>query len=99
MERSKFLENLSPIASQESFSGFYRDFKMSYECMTEVRKLELELASTKKMLNEALRFLGKVSGLMDCDAKYFSDCSACDLEDFVRIASEMLAKHEKKEGV
>lgn len=35
--------NQSPVASKESYSGYYRGFQMSYECMIEVRKMEGQL--------------------------------------------------------
>lgn len=50
-ERSKFVFNDSPVVSRDSFSSFYRDFRMSYECMLEVRKLEAERDSAEEILN------------------------------------------------
>lgn len=34
------MHNDSPMESVESYSGFYRGFQMSYECMWHVRRLE-----------------------------------------------------------
>jgi hypothetical protein len=36
-------ENDSPDSSKDSYSGYYRNIKMSYECMIEVRSLERRL--------------------------------------------------------
>lgn len=43
-------DNRTPIVSKDSYSGYYRDFKMTYECMIEVRKLEAKLLQAENNL-------------------------------------------------
>lgn len=45
------VHNDSPIVSEDSYSGFYRDFKMSYECMVEIRKTENILKSQAMLID------------------------------------------------
>ena len=62
-----------------------------------IERLELELASTKKMLDEALKIINMVQDNRKMPHKH--------LDYFERLcclserATEFLAKHEKKEGV
>lgn len=52
-------ENETPTSSVDSFSGYYRDLKMSYECMVEVRKIERALGlatATIKELNDEINY-------------------------------------------
>ena len=70
MIRSKFIENNSPVPDRDSYSGYYRDFRMSYECMVEVRKLEKERETLRacnefhhEELSKALDAIAKIERL------------------------------------
>lgn len=45
--------NTSPITSRDSYSGSYRNFQMSYECMLEVRKIESKIKILESGLHVA----------------------------------------------
>ena len=68
-------------------------------------KLELELASTKKMLDEAKEVIGfymwqgKYHGYSSNKSGEWETYPAQIIEDGGKVARSFLAKHEKKEGV
>jgi len=41
-----------------------------------------------KRLEQAVDLLDKISPTVSCDAVFGDECTACDLEDFVRIVKE-----------
>lgn len=47
------VHNDTPIPDRDSYSGFYRNFEMSYECMLEIRKVE-DILKSEALLNTSL---------------------------------------------
>jgi hypothetical protein len=46
----------------------------------------------EKRLGEALDILEKIYPTVSCDAEFSGDCTACDLGDFIRVASEEIGR-------